>query len=63
VIAKRRRVGLWFLNLAVLMAAGLLAWARKNPDSLVASVIASQAAAVPEWKTWALRLLPKLRQS
>ncbi|KAK4040095.1 monooxygenase [Parachaetomium inaequale] len=64
VIVKRRDFGLWFLNFAVLMAAGLFAWARKNPDSLVASVIVSQAsAALPGWKTWALGLLPKLRQS
>ncbi|KAH6623283.1 hypothetical protein F5144DRAFT_357270 [Chaetomium tenue] len=63
VIVKRHRVGLWFLNFAVLMAGGLFAWIKRNPDSRVAMFVALQIAALPAWKTWALGMLPKLHQS
>ncbi|KAK3292933.1 uncharacterized protein B0H64DRAFT_403120 [Chaetomium fimeti] len=63
VLVKRHRVRLWFLNFAVLVVGGLFAWIKRNPDSRLATLVAVQAAALPAWKTWALDLLPKLRQN
>lgn len=40
-----------------------MAWAKTNPDSRLATFVALQVAALPAWKTWALGIVPKLRQS
>ncbi|KAL2138869.1 hypothetical protein VTI28DRAFT_6089 [Corynascus sepedonium] len=59
VIGKRRHYRLWFLNIAIVATGLLFALARGNPNSRLAILMASGAAALPGLKTKALGLLPK----